>query len=99
VCQSEAEILATYAASGALQAIVEHQKGFFFPRGRSALAAERLRREARSREFLVRHRRLLGLVCALPYVRMVALCSSPRSENSLATASPSPYRPAGLLSG
>jgi hypothetical protein len=37
---------------------------------------ERRLREARSRAFLIRHHRLLTLVCALPYVRMVALSGS-----------------------
>jgi len=74
--QTTQEILATYASSGRLQAVVEYREGFFFPRGRPELVTERRRREARSCAFLARHRRLLTLVCALPYVRMVALSGS-----------------------
>jgi len=73
---SGAEILSAYAASPALQAAIEHRDGLFFPRGRSALVARRRRREARSRAFIERHRRLLDGVCAMPFVRMVALSGS-----------------------
>jgi hypothetical protein len=74
--QSTREILATYASSEMLQSIVEYREGFLFPRGRRELLTERRLREARSCAFLTRHRRLLTLVCALPYVRMVALSGS-----------------------
>jgi hypothetical protein len=74
--QTTGEILATYGSSEGLQAVVEYREGFFFPRGRQELLTERRRREARSAAFLDRHRRLLMLVCALPYIRMVALSGS-----------------------
>jgi hypothetical protein len=74
--QTTREILATYASSETLQAIVEYREGFLFPRGRRELLTERRLREARSCAFLTRHRRLLTLVSALPYVRMVALSGS-----------------------
>jgi hypothetical protein len=74
--QTTQQILATYGSSEMLQAMVEYREGFFFPRGRRELVAERRLREARSHVFLARHRRLLALVCALPYVRMVALSGS-----------------------
>jgi hypothetical protein len=74
--QTPSQILAAYDRSPALQAAVDHRDGFFFPRGRHDLLGERRRREARSRAFLRRHRVLLALVCALPYVRMVALSGS-----------------------
>ena len=76
--QTPTEIIQTYAHGGALQAAIEHRGGFFFPRGQEHLLAERRRREARSRSFLRHHRFLLGLVCALPYVRLVALSGSRR---------------------
>jgi hypothetical protein len=57
-----------------LQYIIERRDGFFFPAGRAELVDERRRREARSRAFLDRHGLLLRLICALPFVRMVALC-------------------------
>jgi hypothetical protein len=74
--QTPTEILDRYAGSEALQAVIDCRDGFFFPRGRADLVEERRRREARSREFLADHRVLLGIVCALPYVKMVALSGS-----------------------
>ena len=74
--QTRPEILAVYDGSEMLQHIVEYRDGFFFPAGRSDLVAERARREARSREFLRRHERLLRLICALPFTRLVALSGS-----------------------
>jgi hypothetical protein len=74
--QTTQEILATYTSSAMLQAIVEYGEGFFFPRGRRELLTQRRLREARSVAFLTRHHRLLTIVCALPYVRMVALSGS-----------------------
>jgi hypothetical protein len=70
------EIEATYAHSESLHAMIEHREGFFFPRGRRDLICERRRREAHSRIFLDRHRRLLSVISALPYVEMVALSGS-----------------------
>lgn len=74
--QTPSQIVATYRSSPVLQALVEHRDGYFFPKGRADLVDERRRREARSRQFLRRHRILLELVCAMPYVRMVALSGS-----------------------
>jgi hypothetical protein len=74
--QTPSEILAVYDGSELLQAIVDYRDGFFFPVGREDLIAERRRREARSRAFLDRHARLLRLLCALPYTRLVALSGS-----------------------
>ena len=69
-------ILAAYERSAELQAIVEHREGFFFPRGRGEFVSKRHQREARSRAFLRRNRLLLACICAMPYVRMVALSGS-----------------------
>jgi hypothetical protein len=74
--QTPTEILALFGRSEPLQATIEHRQGFFFPRDRRDLVSERRRREARSRIFLDRHRRLLSVICALPYVKMVALSGS-----------------------
>lgn len=74
--QTPSEILSTYDRSDALRAVVEYRDGLFFPRGACGLVEERRRREAHSRRFLAHHRLLLGLICALPYVRMVALSGS-----------------------
>jgi hypothetical protein len=74
--QTQAEIYSTYCSSEKLPIIIEYRDGFFFPRGQAAFIGRRLQREARSRVFLERHRRLLRFVCALPYTRMVALSGS-----------------------
>jgi hypothetical protein len=74
--QTPTEILAAYDRSAALQNAIDFQDGFFFPHGRDELLAERRWREARSRAFLRRHRTLLRLVCAMPYVSMAALSGS-----------------------
>ena len=71
--QTRAEILAVYDGSALLQRIIEYREGFFFPAGRGDVVAERRRREARSRVLLQDHARLLRLVCALPFTRLVAL--------------------------
>lgn len=70
------QILKTFAGSEPLRTAIEYRDGFFFPYGRYALVEERRRREERSRAFLHRHRLLLALICAMPYVRMVALSGS-----------------------
>jgi hypothetical protein len=74
--QTSDQVLETYRTSPLLQAMLEFREGLFFPRGRGALIGERRLREARSRAFLAVHRRLLSAICALPYVRMVALSGS-----------------------
>ncbi len=74
--QSPSEIVAVYDGSEALHAIVEYRDGFFFPSGRAHLVAERRRREARGRRFLQQHERMLRLLCAVPFTRLVALSGS-----------------------
>jgi hypothetical protein len=74
--QTPTEILNTYARGAALRELISFEDGFFFPHGRRALIAERRRRELRSRAFLRTHRRLLRLIAAMPYVRMVSLSGS-----------------------
>src|SRR5215213_2413089 len=74
--QTAAEILAVYDGSDRLQAVIDYRDGFFFPIGRGDLVAERRRREARGRRFLHQHDRLLRLLCAVPFTRLVALSGS-----------------------
>lgn len=74
--QTATDIWTTWTRSTALRELLDYQDGFFFPRGRATLVAERRRREARSRAFLSRHSRLLRVIGALPYVDMVALSGS-----------------------
>lgn len=70
------QIMTIFDASAQLKSIVAYRDGFFFPVGRADLVAERLRREARSREFLHRQARLLRWLCAVPFTRMIALSGS-----------------------
>jgi hypothetical protein len=78
---TRAEIVSIYQRSDALHEIVGCRQGFFFPAGRSAVIAERRRREARSRAFLARHRLALWLVSAIPFTRLVALSGSVAHRN------------------
>jgi hypothetical protein len=59
-----------------LQAAIERRDDWYFPAGRGDLIATRARREAVSRALLDRDRRILALVRAMPFVRMVALSGS-----------------------
>jgi hypothetical protein len=72
----EIAILRTYRACPALRRAVDFREGVFFPAGREHLVAERRRREQWSQAFLQRHRLLLAAMCAIPYVRMIALSGS-----------------------
>lgn len=74
--QTASEILATLHASVALQRLVGHRDGLFFPIGCEHLIETRRRREARSLAFLSEHGMLLRLVTACPFVRFVALSGS-----------------------
>lgn len=73
---SELEIQRVYAGSARLRDAIEWRDGWFLPRGRAEWIEHRRRREARSRAFLERQRRLLKTVSALPFVRLVALSGS-----------------------
>ena len=78
---TRAEIVSIYQRSDALHEIVGCRQGFFFPAGRSAVIAERRRREVRSRAFLARHQLALRLVSAIPFTRLVALSGSVAHRN------------------
>jgi hypothetical protein len=62
--------------SDLLQAAIEQRDGLYFPAGRSDLVRTRSRRETLSRQLLDHDRRILALVAAMPFVRMVALSGS-----------------------
>ena len=80
--QSEVDILRTYEGSLPLRRLVEMRDGVFFPRGRRAWVAQRRQRELRSLAFLQRHRPFLWLLCACPFVRLVALSGSIAALNA-----------------
>jgi hypothetical protein len=74
--QTPTEILVSYRNSPSLRLLVDYEDGYFFPAGRRDLLGERRVREQRSRAFLLRHRTLLTVIAALPFVRLVALSGS-----------------------
>lgn len=65
-----------WSASTALQSVIEWHDGYYFPRGRGEMVAQRRRREAISHTLLERHRPAISLLASLPFVRMVALSGS-----------------------
>ena len=79
--QTATDIVTTLGRSSRLRTIIEERDGYFFPAGRADLVDERRRREARSRVFLRRHRRLLRMLCAMPYVDLLALSGSIAHKN------------------
>ena len=80
--RDEAGILRSYQSSAWLQSLVELRDGWFFPRGRSAWIAGRQQREVRSLALLDRNRLLLKSICALPFIRLVALSGSVAALNA-----------------
>lgn len=80
------DVVAWYRASERLQEAVEYGGGYFFPRGRRDLIAQRARREEVSRRLLDEFSRPLALVARMPFVRMVALSGSLAHLNAEADA-------------
>jgi hypothetical protein len=69
-------VAAWWRNSEFLQSAIEHRDGLYYPAGRGDLLETRARREMLSRDLLDRDRRILGVVAAMPFVRMVALSGS-----------------------
>lgn len=78
----EARLVACYTSSAWLQAVVERTEGYFVLRGRRSLVATRESRRARTLALLARYRGVLRLVCAVPFVRLVALSGSAAHGNA-----------------
>jgi hypothetical protein len=75
--RADANTVASWWANSAfLQRAIHCQDGCYFPAGRHDLLVTRARREALSRDLLERDRRILSVVAAMPFVRMVALSGS-----------------------
>ena len=72
----DTEIVAIYRRSKALQSVLDFQDDCFCLRDRSACVLGRHRREAFSRDVLMRHRRMLEWIGLLPYTRLIALSGS-----------------------
>ncbi len=76
-CNQEPDgILSLYRSSRRLRSVLDYQAGYFFPRGRSHLIAERKKRELHSRAVLQGNRLVLKLICSVPHTRVVALSGS-----------------------
>jgi hypothetical protein len=69
-------ILQCFRSSPLLQSAIEWRDGYFFLRGQADAIARRRSREAASRALMAAHRRVLKVICALPYTRLVALSGS-----------------------
>ena len=65
-----------YRTSPALQRTIELRDGYYFARGRAETIRLRKRREAHSLSVLQQNRKLLKLICAIPFTRLVALSGS-----------------------
>lgn len=79
--QTPTEIVRHYMGSRDLRRLITFRDDLFYPADRPELPAERRDREARSRRFLASHRTLLTAICALPFVRLVALSGSIAHQN------------------
>src|ERR1041385_278385 len=75
------EVRSTLDASPLLGAALEERDGFRFLRGREAVLEARRSAERRANEIVGRHRRALGLIARLPYVRLLALSGAAAFDN------------------
>jgi hypothetical protein len=73
---SETEVVALYRRSAFLQQRLGYRLGLFVPVGCEAWVAERADREARSLRLIEANRGLLDLLCAIPFVRLMAVSGS-----------------------
>jgi hypothetical protein len=73
---SETELMALYRQSAFLQRRLTYRMGFFVPVGREDWVEERADREARSRRLVEANRGLLNVLCAIPFVRLMAVSGS-----------------------
>jgi hypothetical protein len=72
----ELTLLRWYESSTYLQATIDFENGFFFPRGRRELLDTRAQRESTSRTLLRELSAPLAAITRMPFVRMVALSGS-----------------------
>ena len=72
----ERELEELIKSSHALREVVDVREGYYFLRAQPEGLAERRVRQSFSLEILEANRRILKLICAIPYVQMVALSGS-----------------------
>lgn len=73
---SETELMALYRQSVFLQRRLAYSRGFFVPIGHENWVDERAGREARSLRMIETNRGLLNVLCAMPFVRLMAVSGS-----------------------
>jgi hypothetical protein len=73
---SEAELLALFRSSAFLRERLEYRQGFLMPAGHSAWVTERALREGRSLRMIACRARFLNALCAIPFIRLVAISGS-----------------------
>lgn len=73
---SETELMALYRCSRFLQGRVTYRQGVFVPAGSEAWIAMRATRESQSRALIAAHGRILHVLCAMPFVRLLAVSGS-----------------------
>lgn len=83
---SETELMALYRSSTFLRDRLDYRHGFFVPAGRTEWVEERAAREARSRRVIAAHRRFLNILCAIPFVRLMAVSGSLAHLNATSDA-------------
>ncbi|MFQ5739231.1 MAG: hypothetical protein ACE5JX_09465 [Acidobacteriota bacterium] len=74
--QDKPSILELYLSSSALQRVIDFKDEHFFVRGREDLPRLRSKRKAYSQSILHKNRRLLRLICTVPFTRLVAFSGS-----------------------
>lgn len=73
---SETGLMFLYRQSAFLQSRLSYRDGFFVPKGQDRWIRERAAREANSLSLIAAHRRFLNILCALPFVRLIAVSGS-----------------------
>lgn len=68
--------MALYRRSAFLQDKLDYRQGYFVPAGHDGWLAERAAREASSLRLIAANRRFLNVLCALPFVRLMAVSGS-----------------------
>lgn len=73
---SETELMALYRRSAFLQQRLDYTQGYFVPTGRDEWIDARAERGVSSLALIERHRRVLNVLCALPFISLVAVSGS-----------------------
>ncbi len=83
---SETALMGLYRRSPFLQQRLTYREGMFVPAGSDAWIDERRARAVHSRALIAAHRGVLYVICAVPFVRMVAVSGSLAHLNATSDA-------------